>query len=366
MVDSAAHPRTQGLDDAHAQLRLSSGPTAVPVFLGDFGTALAGVVRVDSWNHLPQGEGGPDAGAHTAVLRSYWDNGGGYCYLANTAGTALEQTLIDLEHYPDVTILVPLELWGQGAEAAASTARAVVAYAADHEAMAVLHAARDHSPQQAQQAVEDFALEPGKRSHAALYHPWLSHPDNAEEPVPPVGAVTGIWHRVDTERGVWKAPANIAVAGGWQLGRQVSDQGQSEARSVNFLREFPGRGTLVWGTRTLEEPGSDFVYIPVRRLTDTVYRTLYQGMRAVAFDPNTEDTWARVRSATERYLHDLWEQGALMGSRQEEAYSVRIGHGTTMSDDEVKAGWIVLEVGLAALRPAEFRVVKVVGEAQPA
>lgn len=346
-------------------LPVSSGATAVPLFIADFGTAFEGVVRVDNWQHLPRVAGeGAASGATGGVLRGYFENGGGYCYLADTAGKPLQEVLASTEAFDDVTIVVPLGLWDSGADEAGETARAVTAWAAAHRAMAILHAGPEHDARQARDAARAFKLDADQSAHAALYHPWLILSGDGE-PVPPVGAVAGQWCRVDRERGVWKAPANVTVHGA-RPSQAVTDTEQGQAQPVGILREFTGQGLLVLGDRTLNETDDPWTYIAVRRLADMVERDLQKALQWAMFEPNTQPTWEKLRAAADGYLHDLWRQGGLQGSKPEEAYFIHIGQGITMTDVDVRAGRIVLKVGLAAVRPAEFipaTVTGTVGEA---
>ncbi|GAA1246822.1 hypothetical protein GCM10009665_42210 [Kitasatospora nipponensis] len=351
-------------EDSSLSMSVSSGATAVPVFIADFGAVFEGVVRVNNWLDLSQAAGEATAsGAWSVVLRAYFENGGGYCYLANTAGRTLQEALTSIEAFSDVTILVPLGLWGQGADAAGETARAVSAYAASHLAMAVLHADRDHDAAQARDAAVAFKLDAEQSGHAALYHPWLIPSGDGAQAVPPVGAVTGLWCSVDRERGVWKAPANVSVKGGARPALAVTDTEQGDALLVDFLREFRGQGTVVWGARTLNETDVEWRYIPVRRLADTVQRDLQRALASLVFEPNSQSTWERLRAAADTYLHNIWRQGGLQGQTPQEAYFVQVGKGVTMTEADVKAGKVVLKVGLAAVRPAEFIILTLSGTA---
>ncbi|MFK0252105.1 phage tail sheath family protein [Streptomyces sp. NPDC090445] len=333
---------------------MSSGPTAVPVFIADFGTAFEDVARVNSWPDLPRAAGeGAASGVTGGVLRGYFDNGGGYCYLTNTAGKNMQEALTSVEAFDDVTILVPLGLWDGGADTAGETARAVTAHAAAHRAMAILHAGRDHDVRQARDAARAFKLDADQSSHAALYHPWLIPSADGAQPVPPVGAVAGVWCRVDRDRGVWKAPANATVYGA-RPSQAVTDAGQGEAQPVDVLREFPGQSTLVWGARTLNETDDRWKHIPVRRLADMVERDLQGALNFAAFEPNSQPTWEALRAAADNYLLALWKQGGLQGHTPKEAYFVQIGESVTMTEEDVKAGRIVMKIGLAVVRPGEF------------
>ncbi|GCE00677.1 phage tail sheath family protein [Embleya hyalina] len=364
MADSVKYSGVHGGGDAPSPLTVTPGATAVPVFLGDFAAAFEGVVRVDGPPDLVRVVGeDASSGVTGEVLRGYFGNGGGYCYLADTAGKPLTEVLTSVEAFTDVTILVPLGLWDGGADAAGETARAVTAYAAGHRAMAILHADRDHDARRARDAAKAFELGLDENAHAALYHPWLVPSGDGAEPVPPVGAVAGVWCRVDRERGVWKAPANIAVEGIARPFLTVTDAEQDEAQPVNVLREFADRGTLVRGARTLDTNDERWRHLPVRRLADTVERDLTKALASVASEPNSPPTWERLRAAADHHLHDLWQWGALQGTKPQEAYFVQVGRNVTMTEEQVEAGELVLRVGLAAIRPAEFVILECTGTA---
>ncbi|MCG1040906.1 MULTISPECIES: phage tail sheath C-terminal domain-containing protein [Burkholderiaceae] len=186
-------------------------------------------------------------------------------------------------------------------------------------------------------------------------------------------AVAGLYTKTDRTRGVWKAPANVAVAGVEQLVEvkregtdlsttpiPISDEKQSELQKqgINALRTFQGKGTLVWGARTLAFTSKKWCYIPVRRLFNAAERDMQQAMRAVMFEPNSEPTWQKVRVALDNYLHTLWRLGALQGAKPEEAYRVQVGRGQTMTQDDIKQGKLIVQVGMAAVRPAEFIILQ--------
>lgn len=138
---------------------------------------------------------------------------------------------------------------------------------------------------------------------------------------------------------------------------QATDTDQNTHRNLNFIRAFSGRGTLIWGARTLSDTDR-WRYIPVRRLFSTVERDIQDALRIAVFDPNTQSTWQMVRSAVDHYLYNLWKHGGLQGQKPDEAYSVQVGEGVTMTADDVAAGRLILKVGLAAVRPAEFSILQ--------
>jgi hypothetical protein len=190
-------------------------------------------------------------------------------------------------------------------------------------------------------------------SYGALYGPWLQLAGG--ETLPASGAVAGIYARVDRERGVWKAPANTEVRGIVGLSEVYTER---EQEKLNALRVFAGKGILVWGSRTLAVTDNEWRYVPVRRLFSMVEESLRVGTAGLALEPNNANTWARTRGLIEGFLMGLWRQGALMGTKPEHAFFVKVGLGTTMTAQDVTAGRLIIEVGLAPARPAEFSILR--------
>lgn len=191
--------------------------------------------------------------------------------------------------------------------------------------------------------------------------------DTAFAVVPPSGAVAGLYARTDAARGVWQAPAGEALSGVRKAAVAVNDRFQealnvdaASGKSVNAIRDFAGRGTLVWGARTLAGNDNEWRYVNVRRLAIFLERSLRQGLHWAVFEPNDADTWARVRAAAEAFLIGLWREGAFQGDKPEQAFTVDLGLGRTMTQDDVDHGRLVLQVGVAPLRPAEFIVLRIV------
>ncbi|OCA54333.1 phage tail sheath family protein [Photorhabdus namnaonensis] len=177
--------------------------------------------------------------------------------------------------------------------------------------------------------------------------------------IPASAVMAGIYCATDTSRGVWKAPANVALSGISDVTERLTDddQGAMNLSGINAIRYFNGRGFVVWGARTLQDD-DNWRYIPVRRLFNSAERDIKQAMQSAVFEPNSQPTWERVKSAIDNYLYSLWQQGALAGNKPQEAYFVQIGQGITMSDDDIKQGKMVVKVGMAAVRPAEFIILQ--------
>lgn len=182
---------------------------------------------------------------------------------------------------------------------------------------------------------------------------------------PPSGALAGVYARVDRERGVWKAPANVVVNGiaglaatysTNEFGALASDAGAG--KSINPIRQFPGKGWLVWGARTLAGNDNEWRYVPVRRFCSMVETSIRQATSLFVFEPNDASTWVKVSAMIENYLTVKWRDGALLGARPEQAFYVKCGLAQTMTAQDVLAGRMIVEVGLAMVRPAEFIVLR--------
>ncbi|MBY0445579.1 MAG: phage tail sheath subtilisin-like domain-containing protein [Burkholderiales bacterium] len=179
--------------------------------------------------------------------------------------------------------------------------------------------------------------------------------------LPPSAAIAGVYAQTDAARGVWKAPANVALA--QVIGPEVlitnDDQGSLNVdpvagKSINAIRAFTGKGTLVWGARTLMGNDNEWRYINVRRLFNTVEESIKKATYFAVFEPNTPMTWLKVKSMIESYLRGMWLDGALFGESTEQAFYVNIGLNQTMTEDDINNGLMKVKIGLAAVRPAEF------------
>ena len=199
-------------------------------------------------------------------------------------------------------------------------------------------------------------------SHAAHYTPWLVVADLADgtqtRTVPPGGHVAGVYVRTDLERGVHKAPANQGLRGALAVTEQVTDAEQERLnpRGINVLREFPGRGLLVWGARTLSSEPL-WKYVSIRRLFIFIERSIDEGTDWVVFEHNDEPLWTRVISAIRNFLRSVWREGALAGQTEDDAFFVRCDR-TTMTQDDILNGRLICEIGVAVVRPAEFIILR--------
>jgi phage tail sheath protein FI len=183
--------------------------------------------------------------------------------------------------------------------------------------------------------------------------------------LPPSGAVAGIYAMVDNARGVWKAPANVSLSSVVGVTEIIDNQDQEDlnvdvvaGKSINAIRGFTGKGTLIWGARTLAGNDNEWRYISVRRFFNMVEESVKKSTYWAVFEPNDANTWIKVKSMIENYLIQKWRDGALAGSKPEEAFYVKVGLGVTMTAQDILEGRMNVEIGMAVVRPAEFIILK--------
>jgi phage tail sheath protein FI len=184
--------------------------------------------------------------------------------------------------------------------------------------------------------------------------------------LPPSGAIAGIYATTDASHGVWKAPANVAVLK-VQEPVVLLDNAEQESlhvdstggKSINAIRAFAGKGTLVWGARTLAGNDNEWRYVSVRRFFTMIEVSVKQGTIWAVFEPNNETLWVKLRAQIETYLTQIWRSGALAGARPEQAFYVSCGLGLSMTAQDIQQGRMMVEIGMAAVRPAEFIILKV-------
>ena len=207
-----------------------------------------------------------------------------------------------------------------------------------------------------------------RHRNAAAYFPRLVIPDplagNQPRKVAASGTLAGVYARTDSERGVWTAPAGVEA---YLLGANVaaqlndSDNGALNALGINVLRNFPTIGNVSWGARTLagsDQEGSEWKYIPVRRLALYLEESLYRGTQWAVFEPNDQLLWTRITQSVANFVNDLWRQGGLQGATPKDAYFVKCD-GTTTSQDDIDRGIVNILVGFAPVRPAEFVLLEI-------
>jgi phage tail sheath protein FI len=183
--------------------------------------------------------------------------------------------------------------------------------------------------------------------------------------VPPSGAVAGIYAYVDENRGVWKSPANVSLSFVSRPTKLITHNEQEDlnvdvnaGKSINAIRSFVGKGTLIWGARTLAGNDNEWRYISVRRFFNMVEESVKKSTGWAVFEPNDANTWTKVKGMIENYLIQKWRDGALQGAIPDEAFFVKIGLGQTMTYTDILEGRMNVEIGMAVVRPAEFIILK--------
>ena len=212
-------------------------------------------------------------------------------------------------------------------------------------------------------------------TYAALYYPWVTVPSPSYNPetnpaapptvaVPPSGFAAGVWARIDGKRNVWKAPAGTetALLGLAGLDTIVEDGEQDvlNPSGVNCLRRFPGYGFVVWGSRTLATRANpEWRYVPVRRTAIFIEQSVYNGIQWAVFEPNDVPLWSSLRTNIDSFMDGLFRAGAFQGQKASDAYFVRCGLGDTMTQGDIDRGQVVVIIGFAPLKPAEFVIVRI-------
>jgi phage tail sheath protein FI len=208
----------------------------------------------------------------------------------------------------------------------------------------------------------DAGLRTTSADYAALGDAVLA----AANLLPPSGALAGVYTTVDNNSGVWVAPANVSLNAVLAPTQVLSDTDQdplnvdpATGKSINVIRLFAGRGTIVWGARTLDGNSGDWRYVPARRTMIYIEQSIKQLCAAYVFSPNTASTWAAVTSQVNSFLTSLWSQGGLAGSTAAAAFSVTVGLGSTMTADDMLNGRMNVVVRVALMHPAEFVVITI-------
>lgn len=245
--------------------------------------------------------------------------------------------------------------WAQDAQAIAA---ALIAHA---ERQRYRVAVLDAPPARSLSQVRDFRRGLDS-SHAALYHPWIQVVDPLGGPLlslPPSGAIAGVYARSDVGRGVFRAPANEVLHGvaGFECDINTAQQEVLNPEGINVLREFEGRGRRVWGARTISTD-PEWKYVNVRRYFAYLERSLDRGTQWAVFEPNGDALWAQLRAAVGDFLYNEWRHGALLGVKPEEAYFVRCDR-STMTQNDLDNGRLVVLIGVAPLKPAEFVIFRI-------
>ena len=193
-----------------------------------------------------------------------------------------------------------------------------------------------------------------------LFRAWADRATSVLNTSPPSGAIAGLYARVDSHRGVWKSPANESLRSVQSPVFNINQEMQAPlnvhetGKSINAIRAFAGKGTLVYGARTLKGNDSEWRYISIRRLFNFVEASVYNSLQRFVVERNDATTWLRAQGMIENFLTTLWRHGALQGSKPEHAFFVKVGLNQSMTALDIEQGRMIIQIGMAPIRPAEF------------
>ncbi|HSQ69192.1 MAG TPA: phage tail sheath subtilisin-like domain-containing protein [Steroidobacteraceae bacterium] len=356
--------------------RTRRGPTEAPALLArfsDFERLYGGLADDCPLSH---------------AVQQFFDNGGTQCHVARVihraangspdeaapitdadlVGAGLQPAgrglwLLDQADPVNILCIPPL---APGVDVAPSSWDVAIGWARSRRAFVIVDAPASWTTASA--AARSVGNYVSRDPNAAIYFPRLVVPTGLHgrrrRAFAPCGAVAGVFARTDGSRGVWKAPAGTEARLDGVAGLNVAvsghDNGLLNRAAVNALRSFPGYGPLVWGARTLageDGSGSEWKYIPSRRLALHIEESLDRGLRWTVFEAGGEPLWVKIRAATTGFMQSLFLAGAFQGAAPKDAYFVRCGLDTT-SQAEIARGTTNLLVGFAALKPAEFLLIR--------
>jgi phage tail sheath protein FI len=349
----------------------------------DAGARVDEAVAINSWSDFLRVYATGDNPTSTPLARAvfgFLDNGGSRCFVVNTASVAgggRGRTGVQVLETVDEVAIVAAPGFSDP-----TSYEALLAHCEGlRDRVAILDPPEDvddisaltrvalgdrNKPKPAGEgqpaAAGDAALRPRQSDYGTVYFPWLRVRDPLSGEVvstPPSGHMAGIWARTDAVRGVHKAPANEPVRGAVDLTYLVSrpEQDVLNPKGVNCIRYFSGEGIRVWGARTLAAEASEWRYINVRRLFNTLEKSIAGGTRWMVFEPNDPTLWRSIRRDIGAFLTRVWRDGALLGRTPEEAFFVKCDEETNPADIR-DAGIVVAVIGVAVVKPAEFVVFK--------
>lgn len=275
--------------------------------------------------------------------------------------------------YRDINIIcVPGQHWSKDSSGNAVVQKAIAHAEKMKNRMVIVDPPPNHELENSK-FVKDMELP--SQTYCVVYYPWVEVANrfyHAERfpglpktvLVPPSGYAAGMWARIDGKRGVWKAPAGMETGllglAGLEHKIEDSDQDALNPWGVNCLRSMPGAGKVIWGARTrATKADPEWRYVPVRRTAIMIEESIYNGIQWAVFEPNDYRLWSALRANIGAFMNGLFRVGAFQGEKASDAYFVRCGLGDTMTQGEIDAGQVIVVVGFAPLKPAEFVIVRI-------
>ena len=273
----------------------------------------------------------------------------------------------------DVSILVvPGETWAQDGSGNAILSQTLAHCEAQKNRVLIVDAPGNLELSDAS-TVDNMSLPTS--TYSVLYYPWveMANPFFNEETNPradktvavaPSAFAAGMWAKTDGKRGVWKAPAGVETqllgAAGLKYKVEELEQDQLNPLGVNCIRKLPGYGSVFWGSRTLSTKAQpEWRYVPVRRTAIMIEQSIYNGIQWAVFEPNDTPLWGALRANIGAFMNGLFRAGAFQGQTASDAYFVRCGLGDTMTQGDIDRGQVIVQVGFAPLKPAEFVIVRI-------
>jgi uncharacterized protein len=321
------------------------------------------------------------------AVRQFFENGGRRALICRVRGARrgarptnaeiVERGLPLLDRATEVVNLVAIPPIGQAIDVDRETWTVAATWAKRNRAMLIVDPPEGWgSAADVTAGAVDALIAPSEDlTNAALYFPWLLAPDplagNRPVAFAPSGAVCGIYARTDVNRGVWRAPAGpdggVQGVTGLAVDLTQSDSEALTPRGINTIRSFPGRRAVVWGARTLrgaDAHASDWKYVPVRRFFLFIEESIDRGIQWAVFEPNAEPLWLELTRHIGNFLSTLFAQGAFPANRPQEAFFVRCDR-TTMTLNDIDNGSVIVLIGIAPVKPAEFVIFRIGISARP-
>ena len=324
-----------------------------------------------SWADYAANFGGADGSELAHAVWGFFTNGGGEAVvlrLTDMSPGASRAVNLELLDGVDLNLLSLPGSAALGAEAAAAELASAARYCASRRAFLVADCPTALGMGTGLRGwVQALTIQLGEAaSYAALYapSPTFLGPDSQPYSAPPSGAVAGVYARTDRNRGVWKAPAGLEarVTGAVGVaGLSNGEIGLLNSAGVCPIHALPDAGIVLWGARTLAGGGSglsEWKYVPVRRLSSFIERSIERGLQWAVFEPNAENLWAAIRLIVGSFLNGLFREGAFAGASAREAYFIECGR-DTMTQDDIDHGRLIVEVGIAPIKPAEFVIIRI-------
>jgi hypothetical protein len=316
------------------------------------------------------------------AVQSFYLNGGKSAYICRLAGENSEPPSANdftnfynntLEEIRDVSIIiVPGEHWAKDGSGNPIISATLAHCEKMKDRMVIIDPPPDLELDQVT-SVTGLALP--SSAYSVLYYPWVKVANpfyNAETntdadttvTIAPSSFAAGIWSRIDHMRGVWKAPAGMKAGlrgvAGLEYEIEENEHDQLNSLGVNCIRNMPEAGRVIWGARTLAtEADPEWRYVPVQRTAIMIKQSIYEGTQWAIFEPNDSQLWSDLRSTINNFMLALFRDGVFQGARPDDAYFVKCGLGSTMTQADIDAGQVVIIVGFAALRPAEFTIIRI-------